>query len=129
MCAASSRLRPPSRIEVRIVMRRKPWIVTTVSTWSRNDRNASDSSGGDGDRRKVQLQRLGLQHAVIRSAQRRAALAGDHVGRLLERAAVVRHEAERPAQLALLDHTGHRQQLGIRRLGSRRRSSRMSDVM
>ena len=114
--AASSRLRPPSRIEVRIATRWNPWIVTTVSTWSRNDRSDSDSVGSDGDRRKVQLQRLGLEHAVVRGAASAGRLAGDHVGGLLERAAVVRHEAERATQIALLDHAGHRQQLGEGRL-------------
>ena len=57
-----------------------------------------------GDRRNVPAKIIGLQHGVQRRAGAGRDLRGDHVGRLLEVAAVERHQSERRSELAdLLD--------------------------
>ena len=53
-----------------------------------------------------------LVHAVVRRARLLGRGAGDDVGRLLECAAVVRHEPERAPQLAVLLDARKREELG-----------------
>ncbi len=69
------------------------------------------------------MQIVGLQHAVVAGAAAFGGAAGDDVGLLLERAAVVGHEPDAAAQVADLLHAGRGQQFGERvghEVGSRR---------
>ena len=82
-------------------------------------RSASDASWADLGRRDVVPHPVGLVDAVVRRARQLGRRAGDHVGRLLQRAAVVRHEPERAPQLAVLLDARQREELGESDVGHR----------
>ena len=63
-------------------------------------------------RRYVEIPVGWMDDAVVRRARSGCGFAGDHVGHLLEPAAVVRHESESATKLALLDDTMLTQQIG-----------------
>ena len=75
--------------------------------------SCGDELGADLVRRDVPLHVFGLQHGVVAGTASLGGEAGDHVGLLFQRSAVVGHESDTSAaQLTDLLHAGPRQQFG-----------------